>query len=65
MDLTESEKNKLEKGLCPKCGDGLTEFTETKTENGRERERRFVVCNNYYCRWETAVPDKAGETQEI
>ena len=50
-DLTESEKSKVEKMICPKCNDGLRE--ETVNDN------KVLVCVNYYCRWEICVDDES------
>ena len=52
-DLTESEKAKVEKMLCPKCNDGLRE----ETVNGK----KMLVCVNYYCRWEIRIEEDEPE----
>ena len=49
MELTETEKNKLEKMICPKCNDVLRkEIINDKT---------LLVCISYYCRWEICVDE--------
>jgi ssDNA-binding Zn-finger/Zn-ribbon topoisomerase 1 len=51
-ELTELEKNKIEKMICPKCNDGLRK--ETAGDDTR------LVCINYYCRWEISI-DEASD----
>ena len=50
-DLTEAEKAKVEKMLCPKCNDGLREE--------RINDKKMLVCVNYYCRWEICADEKS------
>ena len=50
-DLTETEKSKLEKMICPKCNDGMREE--------RINDKKILVCVNYYCRWEICMDGEA------
>jgi len=52
--LTELEQEKVKKMLCPKCNDGLREFTNAKADGSSEQ---WVACVNYYCRWEVCVSE--------
>jgi len=59
-ELTEAEKSKVEKMICPKCNDGLRKFTKTQVKDGREYTCHWVDCINYYCPWEACI----NETSE-
>jgi len=48
-ELTESEKAKIKKMVCPECNDALR-----KESVG---DKTYLVCVNYYCRWEICTED--------
>ena len=47
----ELEESKIKQMICPECGDRLKEITDN---NGK----RWLACNNYYCRWEKCIDEQ-------